>query len=170
MAGLLLAALLAAPPIALPHHAFRLDNGLQVLVHVDARLPLVAVDLSYRVGSADEPPGRTGFAHLFEHLMFMGTARAPRGAFDAWMEAEGAWNNAWTSNDRTYYYEVGPSHSLPLLLWRPVRPTSSSSSPPPPPPPPWRPPQLQTLLRMAAACRRRSARFLRIIAVSWAML
>ncbi|MCA9848940.1 MAG: insulinase family protein, partial [Dehalococcoidia bacterium] len=117
MAGLLLAALLAAPPIALPHHAFRLDNGLQVLVHVDARLPLVAVDLSYRVGSADEPPGRTGFAHLFEHLMFMGTARAPRGAFDAWMEAEGAWNNAWTSEDRTDYYAVGPAHTLPLLLW-----------------------------------------------------
>ncbi len=110
---------LAAPPapLAIEHSTFTLDNGLVVMVHVDDRLPLVAVSLDYRVGSADEPAGRTGFAHLFEHLMFMGTAAVPRGRFDQLMEAEGAWNNAWTSNDRTHYYEVGPSHALPLLLW-----------------------------------------------------
>jgi len=117
MYGLLLTALLASPPLSIPHQSFTLDNGLRVLLHADPRLPLVVVNLSYRVGSADEPPGRTGFAHLFEHLMFMGTVRAPRGFFDAWMEAEGAWNNAWTSEDRTDYYAVGPAHTLPLLLW-----------------------------------------------------
>ena len=100
MHSLLLAALLAAPPLSIPYESFTLDNGLRVLLHVDQRLPLVAVNLNYRVGSADEPQGRTGFAHLFEHLMFMGTARAPRGFFDAWMEAEGAWNNAWTTSCR----------------------------------------------------------------------
>lgn len=124
MSGLLLTlaawALSASPPGLSPkidHHRFTLDNGLAVMVHVDRRSPLVAVSLDYRVGSSDEPPGRTGFAHLFEHLMFMGTAAVPRGHFDALMEAEGAWNNAWTSTDRTHYFEVGPSHALPLLLW-----------------------------------------------------
>ncbi|MCB9527828.1 MAG: insulinase family protein [Myxococcales bacterium] len=116
------AALLAPAPAPasapdIPHKTFTLDNGLVVIIHEDRRVPLVAVNLDYRVGSADEPKGRTGFAHLFEHLMFMGTAEVGRGEFDAIMEAEGAWNNAWTSNDRTNYFEVGPSHALPLLLW-----------------------------------------------------
>jgi len=105
----------AAPD--LPFRRFALDNGLVVIFHEDHSAPLVAVNLAYRVGSKDEAPGRTGFAHLFEHLMFMGTSRVPRGAFDSWMEAQGAWNNAWTSEDLTDYYEVGPSHALPLLLW-----------------------------------------------------
>jgi zinc protease len=70
-----------------------------------------------RVGSHFEESKRTGFAHLFEHLMFMGTSRAPTKMFDAWMEAEGGSNNAWTSEDRTDYYDVGPTHALPLLLW-----------------------------------------------------
>ncbi len=109
--------LAAALTIAVPFEKLTLDNGLVVILHEDRRVPLVAVDVTYAVGSADEPPGRTGFAHLFEHLMFMGTARAPRGAFDAWMEAEGAWSNAWTSEDATEYLSVGPSHALPLLLW-----------------------------------------------------
>lgn len=117
LSGALLPAPPAAPPLAIEHSTFTLDNGLAVIVHPDPRLPLVTVSLDYRVGSADEPAGRTGFAHLFEHLMFMGTAAVPRGRFDALMEAEGAWNNAWTSSDRTHYFEVGPSHTLPLLLW-----------------------------------------------------
>jgi zinc protease len=107
----------AAPALDIPTRRFDLDNGLVVLLHEDHTLPQVTVNLSYQVGSKDEAPGRTGFAHLFEHLMFMGTQQVPRGAFDAWMEAEGAWNNAWTSEDRTDYYEVGPSHVLPLFLW-----------------------------------------------------
>lgn len=105
------------PTIDIPFRQFSLDNGLIVIFHEDHALPLVTVNMSYRVGSKDEPPGRTGFAHLFEHLMFMGTARVPRGMFDGWMEGEGGWNNAWTSEDRTDYYDVGPAHILPLLLW-----------------------------------------------------
>ncbi len=114
---LLTLSMLAAPSVEIPHQRFTLDNGLVVILHVDRRVPLVTVNLNYDVGSKDEPPGRTGFAHLFEHLMFMGTERAPQGKFDTWMEAEGAWNNAWTSEDRTDYYAVGPTHTLPLLLW-----------------------------------------------------
>ncbi len=111
------AAAAGPPALDIPVRRFDLDNGLVVLLHEDHTLPQVTVNLSYQVGSKDEAPGRTGFAHLFEHLMFMGTQRVPRGAFDAWMEAEGAWNNAWTSEDRTDYYVVGPSHVLPLFLW-----------------------------------------------------
>lgn len=107
----------AAPDLEIPFTTFTLDNGLKVILHEDHTVPLVAVNLSYEVGSKDEQAGRTGFAHLFEHLMFMGTERAPRGRFDAWMEAAGGWNNAWTSEDRTDYFDVGPSHILPLLLW-----------------------------------------------------
>jgi predicted Zn-dependent peptidase len=108
---------LAAPNVDIPIETYTLDNGLVVILHEDHRVPLVTVNLNYDVGSSDERPGRTGFAHLFEHLMFMGTERVPRGKFDAWMEAEGAWNNAWTSEDRTDYFDVGPTHALPLLLW-----------------------------------------------------
>jgi zinc protease len=94
-----------------------LPNGLRVILHEDHAVPTVVVNLSYRVGSRFEQSKRTGFAHLFEHLMFMGTRRAPTKAFDAWMEASGGWNNAWTSEDRTDYYDVGPPTSLELLLW-----------------------------------------------------
>ncbi len=100
-----------------PFTRYTLDNGMVVILHEDHALPLVAVNIMVKVGSRFEEPRRTGFAHLFEHLMFMGTRRVPTKMFDAWMEAEGGWNNAGTSEDRTDYYEVGPSHSLPLLLW-----------------------------------------------------
>jgi zinc protease len=95
----------------------RLKNGLTLILHEDHTLPQVAVNLIYRVGSRDEEPKRTGFAHLFEHLMFMGTTRVPPKMFDAWMERAGGSNNAWTSSDLTDYHEIGPSPSLPLLLW-----------------------------------------------------
>ena len=101
----------------LPFEKTQLDNGLTVIVHPDRTLPLVAVNLLYEVGARDEEPNRTGFAHLFEHLMFMGTKRAPTKAFDAWMEEAGGSNNAWTSSDFTNYYEVGPPGLLPLFLW-----------------------------------------------------
>jgi zinc protease len=119
-AGALAAALLApraADAIEVPFTKYALKNGLTVILHEDHALPLVAVNLMYKVGSRHEVPKRTGFAHLFEHLMFMGTQRVPTKMFDAWMEAEGGWNNAWTSNDRTDYFDVGPAHTLPLLLW-----------------------------------------------------
>ena len=94
-----------------------LKNGMTVILHEDHAIPTVVVNVSYLTGSRMEQPRRTGFAHLFEHLMFMGTRRAPTKAFDAWMEAAGGWNNAWTSEDRTDYFDVGPPTSLDLLLW-----------------------------------------------------
>ncbi|MSP25863.1 MAG: insulinase family protein [Myxococcales bacterium] len=103
--------------IAIPFVQQTLPNGLTVILHEDHTSPLVVVNVNVAVGSRDEKAKRTGFAHLFEHLMFMGTERVPEKAFDAWMEKEGGSNNAWTSQDRTDYYDVGPSHSLPLLLW-----------------------------------------------------
>jgi zinc protease len=105
------------PRVDVPFTKHKLSNGLTVILHEDHALPIVVVNTMFKVGSHFEQPGRTGFAHLFEHLMFMGTSRAPTKMFDAWMEAEGGWNNAWTSEDRTDYYDVGPTHALPLLLW-----------------------------------------------------
>jgi len=96
---------------------FVLANGLTVILHVDRSSPLVAVDLWYHVGSKDEVPGRTGFAHLFEHLMFMGSRNAPYPAFDTIMESWGGHNNGTTSNDRTNYYEIGPRNLLETFLW-----------------------------------------------------
>jgi predicted Zn-dependent peptidase len=94
-----------------------LPNGLTVILHTDRSSPLVAVDLWYHVGSKDEAPGRTGFAHLFEHLMFMGSKNAPYPSFDAIMESWGGHNNGTTSNDRTNYYEIGPRNLLETFLW-----------------------------------------------------
>ncbi len=103
--------------VSLAFEKFALPNGLTVVLHEDHSQPRVVVDLLVRVGSRFERTGRTGFAHLFEHLMFMGTERVPTGSFDGWMEAEGGFNNAWTSEDHTNYFDVAPSHALPLLLW-----------------------------------------------------
>jgi zinc protease len=107
----------SASSLDLPYVQTKLANGLTVIVHEDHLLPEVATNIIYRVGSKDEHPGRTGFAHLFEHLMFMGTKRAPSKAFDEWMEAAGGSNNASTSTDFTDYHETGPSTLLPLFLW-----------------------------------------------------
>lgn len=106
-----------APAQSISFTKERLPNGLTVIFHEDHTLPVAVVNVSYNVGSHVEAPKRTGFAHLFEHLMFMGTERAPTKAFDAWMEEAGGWNNAWTSEDRTDYFDVAPSSALPLLLW-----------------------------------------------------
>ncbi|MBL8605935.1 MAG: insulinase family protein [Myxococcales bacterium] len=107
----------ATASVTIPFEKTKLSNGMTVILHEDHSVPVVVVNVSYNVGSRFEAPKRTGFAHLFEHLMFMGTRRAPTKMFDAWMEAAGGWNNAWTSEDRTDYYDVGPSTSLDLLLW-----------------------------------------------------
>jgi zinc protease len=96
---------------------FTLPNGLQVILHQDRRLPVVAVNTWYHVGSSREEPGRTGFAHLFEHLMFEGSKNVPEGMFDRWLEAAGGSNNASTSEDRTNYYEDAPSNALDLALF-----------------------------------------------------
>lgn len=112
-------AALTLPAIAqsLAYEKYQLDNGMTVILHQDRSLPLAAVNLWYRVGSKDEPKGRSGFAHLFEHLMFMGTERVADNKFDVIMESGGGSNNATTSYDRTNYFQSGPSSLLPTLLW-----------------------------------------------------
>ena len=120
---LLLAALLAppaaaqAPALRVPVTVDTLPNGLTVIVHQDHSVPTVAVNVWYHVGSGDEKAGRTGFAHLFEHLMFMGSQNAEYPAFDRLLEGAGANNNGSTTEDRTNYYEWGPATALPLMLW-----------------------------------------------------
>jgi predicted Zn-dependent peptidase len=101
----------------IPVEKYKLDNGLTVILRVDHTLPVCAINTWYHVGAKDEQPGRSGFAHLYEHLMFMGTERVPNGQFDAIMEAKGGANNASTSFDRTNYYSAGPASLLPTLLW-----------------------------------------------------
>jgi zinc protease len=96
---------------------YKLPNGLEVILHEDHSTPIVAVDTWYHVGSGDEQVGRTGFAHLFEHIMFMGSQNVPVGAFDQMLEAAGANNNGSTTEDRTNYYETLPSNALQLALW-----------------------------------------------------
>jgi predicted Zn-dependent peptidase len=109
---------LAAPDeLSIPYERYQLDNGLDVILHIDPTSPQVVVNTWYDVGAKDEVEGRTGFAHLFEHLMFMGTTRLPDDGFDVQMERHGGWNNAWTSEDATDYYDVGPSHLAQLLIW-----------------------------------------------------
>ncbi len=103
--------------VDLPHEVHTLDNGLRVIVHEDPSVPLVAVNVWYHVGSKNERPGRTGFAHLFEHLMFEGSAHAPEGMFDTLLESVGGVNNGSTSPDRTNYYEMLPASALELALW-----------------------------------------------------
>jgi zinc protease len=111
------AVLAAQKAPSIPHEKYTLPNGLEVILHVDRSVPIVAVENFYKVGSGDEKKGRTGFAHLFEHVMFMGSQNVPVGKFDEWLEAAGASNNGSTTEDRTNYYETGPSNALPLMLW-----------------------------------------------------
>jgi len=115
--ALILGAAQTAPKLLLTSTTQTLDNGLTVVVSPDHSVPGVAVDLWYRVGSRNEEVGRTGFAHLFEHLMFMGARHVPYPRFDTLMEAAGGVNNASTSDDRTNYWEVGPSNLLETFLW-----------------------------------------------------
>ncbi|HEU0053790.1 MAG TPA: pitrilysin family protein [Longimicrobium sp.] len=94
-----------------------LANGLRVVAHEDRAAPIVAVQLMYRAGSRDEAPGRTGLAHLLEHLMFEGSEHAPKGAFDDLLERVGGTNNGSTWLDRTEYHETVPTHAVELPLW-----------------------------------------------------
>src|ERR1700704_3291834 len=105
------------PPIEVQYTQFTLPNGLHVILHEDHSVPIATVNTWYRVGSANELPGRTGFAHLFEHLMFMGSGHAPYGEFDSQLESVGGGNNASTANDRTNYYIDVPANALELALF-----------------------------------------------------
>ncbi|MGB2632553.1 MAG: pitrilysin family protein, partial [Candidatus Acidiferrum sp.] len=108
-------------PLQVPEVKFQryeLDNGLEVILSEDHRLPLVAVDLWYHVGAANETAGHTGFAHLFEHMMFEGSKHVPGSSHAHYLEAAGASDfNGTTSFDRTNYYETLPSNQLELALW-----------------------------------------------------
>src|SRR5215510_15689822 len=96
---------------------FTLPNGLTVILHEDHSVPLVTTNMWYHVGSAREKPGRTGFAHLFEHLMFMGSQHVKPGEFDDLLERVGGTNNGSTENDRTNYWINVPSNALDLALF-----------------------------------------------------
>ena len=103
--------------ISVPYSKFRLDNGLTVILHEDHTTPIVSVNMMYHVGSGNEKPGRTGFAHLFEHIMFEGSENVPEGKFDEWLEAAGGSNNGSTNTDRTNYWENIPTNALDLALF-----------------------------------------------------
>jgi zinc protease len=108
----------AAPDaIRIPYESYPLANGLTVILAVDRSTPTVAVDLWYHVGSKNEKPGRTGFAHLFEHMMFTGSGHAPRGLHISLTTGVGGSFNGSTSNDRTNYFESVPSNYLETALW-----------------------------------------------------
>ena len=112
-----LALLPTAQALELKTERYTLKNGLTVLLHEDARTPKVTVNFLVKVGSKDELAGRSGFAHLFEHLMFMGTKRVPQGEYDKIIESYGGDNNAFTAPDMTLYYSSAPAKALPTLLW-----------------------------------------------------
>ena len=96
---------------------YNLDNGLHVILHQDRTSPVVITSVMYHVGAKNETPGRSGFAHFFEHLLFEGTENIGRGKWFEIVTSNGGTNNANTTDDRTYYYEVFPSNSLELGLW-----------------------------------------------------
>jgi zinc protease len=96
---------------------YTLDNGLHVILHQDNSAPVVITSVMYHVGAKDENPERTGFAHFFEHLLFEGTQNIGRGEWFKIVTGNGGTNNANTSDDRTYYYEIFPSNNLELGLW-----------------------------------------------------
>ena len=96
---------------------YTLENGLHVILHQDKSTPIVAVSVMYHVGSKNEKPDRTGFAHFFEHLLFEGSENIGRGEYDKFVEKAGGTLNANTTYDRTYYFEILPSNQLELGLW-----------------------------------------------------
>jgi zinc protease len=96
---------------------YDLDNGLHVILHQDNSVPIVTTSVLYHVGSKDENPERTGFAHFFEHLLFEGTQNIPKGKWFSLVTGNGGSNNAYTTDDFTYYYENFPSNNLKLGLW-----------------------------------------------------
>ena len=99
------------------YEEYDLSNGLHVILHQDNTAPVVTTSVMYHVGAKDEQPNRTGFAHFFEHLLFEGTKNIEKGAWFSIVTENGGTNNANTSDDRTYYYEVFPSNNLELGLW-----------------------------------------------------
>src|SRR6476660_8990505 len=108
---------LTAAQIKIPFESYKLPNGLTVILSPDHAVPTTAVDVWYHVGSKNEVPGRTGFAHLFEHVMFTGSGHVPYGLHDKLTEGIGGFNNGSTTNDRTNFYEIVPSNYLESAIW-----------------------------------------------------
>jgi zinc protease len=125
LAALIVSGLLLAPGAlagqggvgAVGYESFTLPNGLRVIYSEDHTTPIVSVDVWYDVGSRNERPGRSGFAHLFEHLMFEGSAHAPKGVHSHLIESAGGQDNASTAEDRTNYFATVPSNYLNVVLW-----------------------------------------------------
>ena len=107
----------AAQRAPIKFEEYDLDNGLHVILHEDHSAPIAMVSVMYHVGSKNEDPTRTGMAHFFEHLLFEGSENIGRGEFFKYIQNAGGQNNANTSNDRTFYYEVLPSNQIELGLW-----------------------------------------------------
>ena len=116
-AALLLSSSLSAQAPKIVFEKYTLPNGLTVILHQDKSAPVVAVSALYHVGSKNEDTARTGFAHFFEHLMFEGSDNVKRGDFDKYTSNAGGYNNANTTQDRTYYFELFPSNQFALGLW-----------------------------------------------------
>jgi predicted Zn-dependent peptidase len=119
ISALLLSALAAssAGAYSIPHSTFTLSNGIRVVFAPDRSVPTAAVSLVVPAGARQESKGRSGFAHLFEHLMFDGSAHVKKGDFDRILEGYGGESNAWTQNDMTFYYETVPANAVPVALW-----------------------------------------------------
>lgn len=113
--ALMLGGIASAQKIAFEE--YDLENGMHVILHKDHSAPVVVTSVMYHVGSKDDAPNRTGFAHFFEHLLFEGTKNIKRGEWMKIVTSNGGTNNANTNDDRTYYYEVFPSNNLELALW-----------------------------------------------------
>src|ERR1700693_2004744 len=116
-AALLLAGAACAQEIEVPYQKFVLSNGLTLLCHEDHKAPIVAVNVWYHVGSKNEVAGRTGFAHLFEHLMFQGTEHYKGEYFTPFEQVGVTDQNGTTNNDRTNYFENVPTNALDVALW-----------------------------------------------------
>ena len=115
LATLIIVSFASAQSVSFEEYA--LTNGLHVILHQDNTAPVVTTSVMYHVGAKDEQPNRTGFAHFFEHLLFEGTENIEKGAWFSIVTENGGSNNANTTDDRTYYYEVFPSNNLELGLW-----------------------------------------------------
>ena len=115
LATLIIVSFASAQSVSFEEYA--LSNGLHVILHQDNTAPVVTTSVMYHVGAKDEQPNRTGFAHFFEHLLFEGTENIEKGAWFSTVTENGGSNNANTTDDRTYYYEVFPSNNLELGLW-----------------------------------------------------
>ncbi|WP_298576748.1 pitrilysin family protein [uncultured Luteimonas sp.] len=111
------AADVAVPVVDIAHDSFTLPNGLRVVVHTDRKAPIVAVNIWYHVGSKDEPAGRSGFAHLFEHLMFQSSEHHPGEFFDPFRAVGATSQNGTTNTDRTNYFQNVPTTALDMALW-----------------------------------------------------